>query len=83
MFQYPYLEAQGNLPDILKKALIHFDEVIYVYNIQLVTVMLWVGFKSDGSVCLLCLSLNIFRNHDTHPIKFAQYSFYIFNFHQE
>lgn len=40
MFQYPYLEAQGNLPDILKKALIHFDEVIYVENIQLVTVML-------------------------------------------
>ncbi|XP_076113869.1 inactive phospholipase C-like protein 2 [Mytilus galloprovincialis] len=25
---YPYLEAQGNLPDILKKALIHFDELV-------------------------------------------------------
>jgi hypothetical protein len=31
--QYPYLEAQGNLPDILKKALISFDEVIYIFII--------------------------------------------------
>lgn len=34
-FQYPSLEAQGNLPDILKKALISFDEVCVSEKIQL------------------------------------------------
>ncbi len=31
LFQYPYLEAQGNIPESLKKALVAFENVSHVF----------------------------------------------------